>query len=158
MSNDTFSERRTYPKGLKGIIANESALSDVRGEEGRLLYLGYDIDDLVEMCCFEEVVYLLLNKRLPNRDELEGIRNRLRSDRDLPQPVLDFFKTATKSARPMSALRTAVSMLGMYDDRTKDPGPAEGDRPQPDCQGARDGGVLLPPLCQGLTCRPCGKT
>ena len=122
MSNDTFSERRTYPKGLKGIIANESALSDVRGEEGRLLYLGYDIDDLVEMCCFEEVVYLLLNKRLPNRDELEGIKNRLRSDRDLPQPVLDFFKTATKSARPMSALRTAVSMLGMYDDRTKDPG------------------------------------
>ena len=48
MSNDTFSARHTYPKGLKGIIANESALSDVRGEEGRLLYLGYDIDDLVE--------------------------------------------------------------------------------------------------------------
>ena len=66
MSNDTFSARHTYPKGLKGIIANESALSDVRGEEGRLLYLGYDIDDLVEMCCFEEVIYLLLNKRLPN--------------------------------------------------------------------------------------------
>ena len=122
MSNDTFSERLAYPKGLKGIIANESALSDVRGEEGRLLYLGYDIDDLVEMCCFEEVVYLLLNKRLPNREELEGIKKRLRSDRDLPQPILDFFKTATKSARPMSALRTAVSMLGMYDDRTKDAG------------------------------------
>ena len=122
MSNDTFSARHTYPKGLKGIIANESALSDVRGEEGRLLYLGYDIDDLVEMCCFEEVIYLLLNKRLPNRDELEGIKKRLRSDRDLPQPILDFFKTATKSARPMSALRTAVSMLGMYDDRTKDSG------------------------------------
>ena len=82
MSNDTFSERLAYPKGLKGIIANESALSDVRGEEGRLLYLGYDIDDLVEMCCFEEVVYLLLNKRLPNREELEGIKKRLRSDRD----------------------------------------------------------------------------
>lgn len=88
MSNDTFSARHTYPKGLKGIIANESALSDVRGEEGRLLYLGYDIDDLVEMCCFEEVIYLLLNKRLPNRDELEGIKKRLRSDRDLPQPIL----------------------------------------------------------------------
>ncbi len=70
------------------------------------------------MCCFEEVVYLLLNKRLPNREELEGIKKRLRSDRDLPQPILDFFKTATKSARPMSALRTAVSMLGMHD-RTK---------------------------------------
>ena len=68
MSNDTFSERRTYPKGLKGIIANESALSDVRGEEGRLLYLGYDIDDLVEMCCFEAVLHLPLNQRQPNRD------------------------------------------------------------------------------------------
>lgn len=144
MSNDTFSERLAYPKGLKGIIANESALSDVRGEEGRLLYLGYDIDDLVEMCCFEEVVYLLLNKRLPNREELEGIKKRLRSDRDLPQPILDFFKTATKSARPMSALRTAVSMLGMYDDRTKDARAVEGNRPQPHCQGSRDGGVLLP--------------
>ena len=88
MSNDTFSERLAYPKGLKGIIANESALSDVRGEEGRLLYLGYDIDDLVEMCCFEEVVYLLLNKRLPNREELEGIKKRLRSDRAPAQPIL----------------------------------------------------------------------
>lgn len=120
MSDETNINQPTYTKGLKGIVANESALSDVRGEEGRLLYLGYDIDDLVELCCYEEVVYLLLNKRLPRRDELEGFKKRLRSDRDLPQPILDFFKTATKTARPMSALRTAVSMLGMYDDRTKD--------------------------------------
>ncbi len=120
MSNDISPDRPVYPKGLKGIIANESCLSDVRGEEGRLLYLGYDIDDLVDLCCYEEVIYLLLNKRLPNKDELEGIKTRLRSDRVLPKPILDFFKTATKTARPMSALRTAVSMLGMYDDRTKD--------------------------------------
>ena len=39
----------------------------MRGEEGRLLYLGYDIDDLVEMCCFEEVIYLLLNKDVYKR-------------------------------------------------------------------------------------------
>lgn len=110
-----------YSKGLKGVIANESSLSDVRGEEGRLLYLGYDIEDLVELCHFEEIIYLLLNKRLPNRIELKRLCQRLRTDRELPQPILDFFKTATKSARPMSALRTAVSMLGMYDDRTKDP-------------------------------------
>ncbi len=121
MSSDNISEHPVYPKGLKGIVANESCLSDVRGEEGRLLYLGYDIDDLVELCCYEEVIYLLLNKRLPKKEELEGIKKRLRSDRDLPKPILEFFKTATKSARPMSALRTAVSMLGMYDDRTKDP-------------------------------------
>lgn len=121
MSTDQQEEKPYYAKGLKGIVANESCLSDVRGEEGRLLYLGYDIEDLVELCRFEEIIYLLLNKRLPNREELEGLCQRLRTDRHLPQPILDFFKTATKSARPMSALRTAVSMLGMYDDRTKDP-------------------------------------
>lgn len=124
MSNESPEEKKEipdYPKGLKGIIANESCLSDVRGEEGRLLYLGYDIEDLVELCHFEEIIYLLLNKRLPNAEELKGLCMRLRSDRQLPQPILDFYKTATKSARPMSSLRTAVSMLGMYDDRTKDP-------------------------------------
>lgn len=121
MPEETSSNQPTYAKGLKGIIANKSALSDVRGEEGKLLYLGYDIDDLVEMCSYEEVIFLLLNKRLPNSEELEDICQRLRSDRALPQSILDFFQTATKTARPMSALRTAVSMLGMYDDRTKDP-------------------------------------
>ena len=110
-----------YSKGLKGIVANETSLSDVRGEEGRLLYCGYDIEDLVDLCSYGEIIYLLLNRRLPNRQELDGLRQRLRHDRELPQPILDFFKSATKTARPMSALRTAVSMLGMYDDRTKDP-------------------------------------
>lgn len=113
--------KQGYAKGLKGVIANESALSDVRGEEGALFYYGYDINDLVEMCTYEEVVYLLLNKKLPNRDELDDISGRLRSDRHLPGPILDFFASSTKKARPMSALRTAVSMLGMYDERTKDP-------------------------------------
>ncbi len=121
MTDNNTADTPVYAKGLKGVIANESSLSDVRGEEGRLLYLGYDIEDLVELCHFEEIIFLLLNKRLPNREELRHVCQRLRSDRELPQPILDFFKTATKSARPMSALRTAVSMLGMYDDRTKDP-------------------------------------
>ena len=121
MNDNNTTDAPVYAKGLKGVIANESSLSDVRGEEGRLLYLGYDIEDLVELCHFEEIIFLLLNKRLPNKDELKHVCQRLRSDRELPQPILDFFKAATKSARPMSALRTAVSMLGMYDDRTKDP-------------------------------------
>ena len=114
-------EEPVFKKGLKGVVANETGLSDVRGEEGRLLYCGYEIEDLVDLCSYTEIIYLLLNKRLPNREELEGLQQRLRHDRELPQPILDFFKTATKTARPMSALRTAVSMLGMYDDRTKDP-------------------------------------
>lgn len=121
MNENPTAPKPIFTKGLKGVIANETGLSDVRGEEGRLLYCGYEIEDLVDLCTFTEIIYLLLNKRLPNREELEGLRQRLRNDRELPQPILDFFKTATKKARPMSALRTAVSMLGMYDDRTKDP-------------------------------------
>lgn len=121
MNENPTQTKPIFTKGLKGVIANETGLSDVRGEEGRLLYCGYEIEDLVDLCNFTEIIYLLLNKRLPNREELAGLQERLRNDRELPQPILDFFKTATKKARPMSALRTAVSMLGMYDDRTKDP-------------------------------------
>jgi citrate synthase len=106
-----------YAKGLEGVIANESALSNVEGAEGRLSYLGYSIDDLVAHCCYEEIVFLLHKGRLPNQAELQGIHQRLRGDRALPQGVLDFLKTAPKDANPMDVLRTGVSMLGLYDDR-----------------------------------------
>ena len=63
-----------YAKGLEGVIANESTLSRVEGLDGRLSYLGYNIDDLVEHCCYEEVVYLLHRGKLPNQSELDGLR------------------------------------------------------------------------------------
>jgi citrate synthase len=106
-----------YAKGLEGVIANESALSNVEGAEGRLSYLGYSIDDLVDNCCYEEIVFLLHKGRLPKQDELDAIQKRLRGDRDLPQGVLDFLKNAPKDANPMDVLRTGVSMLGLYDKR-----------------------------------------
>lgn len=106
-----------YAKGLEGVIANESALSNVEGAEGRLSYLGYSIDSLVESCCYEEVVFLLHKGRLPKQSELDAINQRLRGDRSLPQGVLDFLKAAPKDANPMDVLRTGVSMLGLYDDR-----------------------------------------
>ncbi|BCU76440.1 citrate synthase [Luteolibacter sp. LG18] len=107
----------TYAKGLEGVIANESALSNVEGAEGRLSYLGYGIDTLVENCSFEEVTYLLHNGRLPKQSELDALEKRLRSDRELPAGVIDFLKAAPKDASPMDVLRTAVSMLGLYDAR-----------------------------------------
>lgn len=106
-----------YAKGLEGVIANESALSNVEGAEGRLSYLGYSINDLVENCCYEEVVFLLHKGRLPKQAELDALNQRLRSDRSLPQGVLDFLKAAPKDANPMDVLRTGVSMLALYDDR-----------------------------------------
>lgn len=106
-----------YAKGLEGVIANESALSNVEGKEGRLSYLGYHIDDLVENCCYEEVIYLLHFGRLPNQSELEEMEKALRSQRDLPEGVTAFLRSAPKDANPMDVVRTAISMLGLYDDR-----------------------------------------
>ena len=108
-----------YAKGLEGVIANESALSDVEGMKGQLSYLGYNIDDLVANCSFGEVSYLLLNGKLPNAQELESFQQKLSNNRDLPAQVVEFLKSAPKDASPMDVLRTGVSMLGLYDKDAK---------------------------------------
>jgi citrate synthase len=108
-----------YARGLEGVIANESALSNVIGDIGELSYLGYHIDELVNHCTYEEVVYLLHKGRLPNRAELTDFEARIRSDRRLPDGVIEFLKNAPKNAAPMDVLRTGISMLGLYDKRVK---------------------------------------
>ena len=108
-----------YAKGLEGVTANESVLSNVEGLEGRLSYLVYHIDDLVEHCCYEEVVYLLYHRKLPTAEELDAFKKDLASRRAIPQGVIDYLLAAPKAAGPMDVLRTAVSMLGLYDDRAK---------------------------------------
>jgi citrate synthase len=102
-------------RGLEGVIANSTALSDVLGEKGQLIYCGYDINELVGKVTYKEVIYLLWHKRLPNRRELETFLRELRSERQLPGPVVEFLKTAPKDANAMDVMRTAVSMLGLYD-------------------------------------------
>jgi citrate synthase len=91
----------------------------VEGADGRLSYLGYSIDDLVENCTYEEVVHLLHRGKLPNAEELSSLENALRNDREIPQGVIDFLQAAPKDANPMDILRTAISMLGLYDKRAK---------------------------------------
>ncbi len=102
-------------KGLEGIVANSTALSDVRGAEGVLIYAGYNIDELAGQVSFEEVVHLLWHGHLPDRREYDELCRALRGQRELPQGVIDFLKSAPKDAGPMDVMRTAVSMLGLYD-------------------------------------------
>jgi citrate synthase len=102
-------------KGLEGIIAAETRLGEVKGAEGILFYCGYDINELAGKVSYEEVVYLLFHQRLPNRVELDHLTTALRAERELPQGVIDFLKSAPKSAKPIDIMRTAVSMLGCYD-------------------------------------------
>ena len=103
-------------KGLEGIVANTTRLSDVLGDKGQLIYAGYDINELAGKVSFEEVIYLLWNERLPNRAELDALCAELRSHRELPAgKSSSFLQEAPKDANPMDVVRTAVSMLGLYD-------------------------------------------
>ena len=102
-------------KGLEGIVANSTALSDVLGDIGQLIYAGYDINELAGTVSFEEIVYLLWYGELPTAAQLATLTGHLRDSRELPKGVVDFLTAAPKEANPMDVIRTAVSMLGLYD-------------------------------------------
>ena len=102
-------------KGLEGIVANSTSLSDVLGEKGVLIYAGYDINELAGKATYEEIVYLLWHGGLPNRWQLDELKAQLSSERELPKGVVDFIMAAPRGANPMDVMRTAVSMLGLYD-------------------------------------------
>ncbi len=105
----------TTAKGLKGIVANSTAISDVLGEQGILIYAGYDINELAGNISYEEVIYLLWHGRLPNQAELSELQASLRRSRHIPQKIIGFVANTPKEANPMDILRTAISMLGLYD-------------------------------------------
>jgi len=102
-------------KGLEGVVAATTRLSDVIGDKGQLIYCGYDINELAGKVSYKEVVYLLWHNKLPNRRELDTFTTELRGQRELPGPVIDFLKSAPREAPPMDVMRTAISMLGLYD-------------------------------------------
>ena len=87
-------------KGLEGIVANSTSLSDVLGKQGVLIYAGYDIDELAGKASYEEIVYLLWHGALPNRPQLDELKAQLSSERELPQGVLDFIKSAPIRCEP----------------------------------------------------------
>lgn len=103
------------PKGLEGVVANESAICYVFGAEGRLIYRGYDIHDLAEHSTFEETAYLLLLGELPTRARLAAFDGDLRAARRLHPVVQRVIRDAPKSADPMSVLRTATSAAAFVD-------------------------------------------
>lgn len=104
----------TYAKGLEGVIATESKISKVDGENGKLYYLGYSITDLVEHCDFEEVTYLLLHGELPNKDELDEFRNKMRNARELKEPIIQMIRNFPEKAKPMELLQSSIAYLSGY--------------------------------------------
>ncbi|MDX1419520.1 MAG: citrate synthase [Rubricoccaceae bacterium] len=108
-------------RGLEGVVALDSALSFIDGEQGLLVYRGYSIEDLARNATFEEVAYLLWHGDLPNRAQLDDLHAQLREARAVHPDLIDHLRHHTpKTANPMAALRTAVSMLALYDDEAED--------------------------------------
>jgi citrate synthase len=114
--------------GLEDVIAGESSICFIDGEKGILAYRGYNIHELATNSTFEETCHLLWFGRLPKQAELEDTSKKLASSRAVPQQVFDFMKTLPKKALPMEALRTAVSMLSMYDPEAEDMSPEANQR------------------------------
>lgn len=100
--------------GLEGIVAAESRICYIDGDAGILSYHGFNIHTLAEQATFEEVIFLLWSGRLPKQNELDQLKASLVANRAIPPEVTDFLKAAGKAV-PMDVLRTAVSMLSLYD-------------------------------------------
>ncbi|MFQ5707280.1 MAG: citrate/2-methylcitrate synthase [bacterium] len=111
-------------KGLEGAISNTTQIGYVNGAKGWLVYRGYNCFDLAEKSTFEETTYLLLYGELPTKTELEAFKEKLLAHRKVPQPVLEVLRTIpTEKTHPMSALRTAVSVLGTLDEQAEETSP-----------------------------------
>jgi citrate synthase len=102
-------------RGLEGVVATNSSICYIDGDQGVLAYRGYDIHDLADRSTFEEVCYLLWFGRLPNADELKSLKQRMGEERKLDASIIDRLKLAPKHALPMDVLRTLVSALSFYD-------------------------------------------
>lgn len=113
-------EDKIVVRGLEGVVAGETRTSYVDGANGELYYQGYNIHDIAEKVSYEEVVFLLWNARLPTKDELFRFRSELVAEMRLPSQVVEMIRLTPPNARPMAILRTAVSMLGMYDPDVED--------------------------------------
>jgi len=110
-------------KGLLGIVVDETEVSKVMPEINSLTYRGYAVQDLCEMCKFEEAAYLILNGDLPNSIELKKFEKEERANRDLTKNLSEIIKHMPKRSHPMDVARTAVSVMGLEDKETTDNSP-----------------------------------
>ena len=97
---------------LSGVIAGNTALCTVGRTGNDLHYRGYDILDIADTCEFEEIAYLLVHEKLPNREELAAYKRKLAGLRGLPEPVRAVLEQIPADTHPMDVMRTGASILG----------------------------------------------
>lgn len=113
-------KNQKFTAGLENVIAGESEICFIDGKEGRLIYRGYDFNELVDKTSFEEVIHLLLNGDLPKPNQLAELKQTIQEAQQLPKQVLDVVRLLAPKGHPMDTLRTAVSMLKSFDDEGED--------------------------------------
>jgi 2-methylcitrate synthase len=110
-------------KGLLGIVVDETTISQVMPEINSLTYRGYAVQDLCEVCSFEEVAYLILNGDLPNSIQLNKFKKEEKANRNITINFREIIKHMPKKAHPMDVARTFVSVMGLEDKETSDNSP-----------------------------------
>ena len=102
-------------KGLLGVVVDETTISQVMPDINSLTYRGYAVQDLCEKCSFEEVAYLILNKELPNKSQLNKFIKQLEKNRNITRNLREISKHMPRKSAPKEDARTAVSVLGLED-------------------------------------------
>ncbi|GJQ25475.1 MAG: citrate synthase [Phycisphaerae bacterium] len=108
----------TSKGGLEGVHAGATSVCEIT--QTSLRYRGYDIADLAEHTCFDEVAHLLLHGELPNKSQLAAFRQRVQAAMTLPEPAARALAEMPKTIPPMDMLRTVVSIIGHFDPDAQD--------------------------------------
>lgn len=106
--------------GLRGVTVASTKISDVIGAKGKLIYRGYLASDLAAKAGFEEIVHLLLHEKLPDKQELAALKQRLAAEREIPPAMIEALKTQPADALPMDILQSATAMLANFDKEAAD--------------------------------------
>jgi citrate synthase len=114
---------QTIYRGLEDVLIDTTQICFIDGDKGELIYRGYNIQELANKATFEEVIYLLWNSDLPTKAQLEAFHGELRPNFALPNEIIDLLHQFPKTLHPMHAVRTAVSMLPVYDEKPDDLSP-----------------------------------
>ena len=114
----TKSDRPGYSPGLEGVPAGITQVSYVNPERVSLMYRGFDVRDLTEQACFEEVAYLLLNGKLPNQSEFAAFEAELKKECELPSEVWACMRQFPSDAHLMDSLKASVATLSLFETET----------------------------------------
>ncbi len=114
------SQTETVEKGLDSIIVEETSIGYVDGKRGKLIYQGYDIEDLTPHSTFEETAYLIWNGELPKKPQLTDLTQRLKMDRALPKHIPTILRELPPDTDPMDTLKIGVAALAPFDPELAD--------------------------------------